>query len=129
MERESSWRRKQMIVKTLATLLLTLGATALSVQAAEPLPLVELRPVPQVNLPAGLDGSGRLVNIDSNSPAEWDGDGNLFIFTSSQRPYRSSGVNPFNLAPIALPVVIEPRAGVSGPQWIEATYRHEDGTL
>jgi hypothetical protein len=110
-------------------LLLSLGAAALSVQAAEPLPLVELRPVPQVNLPAGVDGAGRLVSIDSNSPAEWDSDGNLFIFTSSQRPYRSSGVNLFNLAPISLPVVIEPRAGVSGGQWMEATYRHEDGTL
>ncbi len=118
-----------MIVKTIAALLLTLGAAALSVQAAEPLPLVELRPVPQVNLPAGVDGSGRLVSIDSNSPAEWDSDGNLFIFTSSQRPYRSSGVNLFNLPPISLPVVIEPRAGVSGGQWMEATYRHEDGTL
>ncbi len=118
-----------MIVKTLATLLLTFGAAALSVQAAEPLPLVELRQAPQVNLPAGLDGSGRFVSIDSNSPAEWDSDGNLFIFTSSQRPYRSSGVNLFNLAPIALSVVIEPRAGVSGGQWMEATYRHEDDTL
>ena len=118
-----------MIVKTLATLLLACGAVALPVQAAEPLPLVELRPVSQVNLSAGVDGSGRLVSIDSNSPAEWDDAGNLFIFTSSQRPYRGSGVNLFNLAPIAQPVVIEPRADVRGGQWMEATYRAEDGTL
>jgi hypothetical protein len=118
-----------MIAKTLAALLLAFGAAAVSAQAAEPLPLVELREASPVNLPGGVDGSGRILNIDSNSPAEWDNDGNLFVFTSSQHPYRSSGASLFGLAWPATAVTIFHRAGVTGGKWLEATYRAEDGAL
>ncbi len=117
-----------MIARTLITLSLVFCATAL-IRAAEPLPLVELREAALVSLPGGLDASGRIHTIDSNSPVEWDSAGNLFVFTSSQHPYRSSGVNLFSLEWPALPVTILPRADVRGGIWMEATYRAEDGTL
>ena len=121
-----------MITKKLAILLLKFGLTIISVQsiqAAEPLPIVELRDATLVNLPGGRDSTGRIHSIDCNSPVEWDSAGNLFIFTSSQQPFRSSGTNLFDLSFPALPVYIAPRAGVSGGQWIEATYRADDGKL
>jgi len=62
------------------------------------LPVIELREASLVSLPTGRDGSGRILNIDSNSPAERDSLGNLFVFTSSQWPYRSSGPDLFNLS-------------------------------
>jgi hypothetical protein len=118
-----------MIAKTIATLLFILGVFTLPTQAAEPLPIIELREAALVSLPGGVDGSGRILSIDSNSPTEWDSYGNLFVFTSSQWPYRSSGPNLFGLSWPAQRVSITPRADVSGGQWIEATYRNYDGTL
>ncbi|MGH9938311.1 MAG: hypothetical protein ACREAM_18870 [Blastocatellia bacterium] len=126
-----------MIAKTITTLLLTFGAVVLlvhfssatSAQSMAPLPVIELREASLVSLPGGRDGSGRIHSIDSNSPAEWDDAGNLFVFTSSQWPYRSSGSSLFNLSWPAQAVTIWPRADVRGGQWIEATYRADDGTL
>jgi len=118
-----------MIAKTLATLLLTVGVATSLTRAAEPLPLVELREAVLVSLPGGIDASGRILSIDSNSPVEWDSSGNLFVFASSQHPYRSSGPNLFGLEWPARAVTIEPRADVRGGIWMEATYRANDGTL
>ncbi len=118
-----------MLVKALATFLLTFGITIPSNRAAEALPIIELREAQPINLPGGIDELGRILSIDSNSPAEWDGAGNLFVFTSSQHPYRSSGANIFELEWPAMPVAIEPRADVRGGMWMEATYRADDGTV
>ncbi|MGE0130929.1 MAG: hypothetical protein AB7U82_22860 [Blastocatellales bacterium] len=123
-----------MIVKTIATLLLTFTTVIPSTwppsaRLIDPLPIVELREASLVSLPGGRDASGRIHTIDSNSPVEWDSAGRMFVFTSSQNPYRSSGSSLFDLAFPALPVTISPRADVRGGQWIEATYRANDGTL
>lgn len=123
-----------MIAKTIATLLLTFGTVVASthpplVRSIDPLPIIELRQASLVSLPGGRDASGRIHGIDSNSPAEWDSAGNLYVFTSSQWPYRSSGSSLFNLTFPASPVTIWPRADVRGGQWIEATYRADDGAL
>jgi len=117
-----------MVTRVLAILLLTFGGGIASTPARQALPVVELKEAPAVNLPGGDDG-GRILSIDCNSPAEWDNNGNLFLFTSSQHPYRSSGPGLFQLEWPALPVTIVPRADVRGGRWLEATYRHEDGTL
>ncbi len=122
-----------MLVKALPTLLHTLVlvvvAAVPSIRAAEPLPIIEIREAAPANLPGGQDATGRIHGIDSNSPAEWDSDGSLFLFTSSQQPFRSSGSSIFNLSWPALPVAIQYRADVRGGQWLEATYRAEDGML
>src|SRR5262249_14084184 len=128
-----------MIAKTTAALLLTFGAMVaafpyrssrlMAARSMDSLPEIESREVSPVSLPPGRDGSGRILNIDSNSPAEWDSQGNLIVFTSSQSPYRSSGPSVFNLSFPAKAVTIQPRADVRGGQWIEATYRAEDGSL
>jgi hypothetical protein len=53
----------------------------------------------------------------------------MFVFTSSQFPYRSSGADLFSLEQPARAVTIAPRADVRGGIWIEATYRAGDGSL
>ncbi len=118
-----------MFIRLLALLLIVLIRLAVSASAAEPLPLVELRDATPVSLPGGQDGTGRIHSIDCNSPVEWDNNGEMFVFTSSQQPFRSSGANMFGLSWPALPVYIAPLAGVTGGQWIEATYRADDGML
>lgn len=118
-----------MIANSLAMLLLLFGTGFSPLRPAQSLPIIEIRDAPLVSLPGGMDNSGNLLSIDCNSPAEWDDDGNLFVFTSSQHPYRSSGTSLFDLSWPALPVFITPRADVRGGQWLEATYRAEDGTL
>jgi len=123
-----------MIAKIAAALSLTFGAIVTSTcqpsaRLQDTLPLIELREASPVSLPPGSDGSGRILSIDSNSPAEWDGAGNLFVFTSSGWPYRSSGPSLLNLSFPAQAVTIQPRADVRGGQWIEATFRAGDGAL
>jgi hypothetical protein len=118
-----------MIGKLLIALLLGCAAVAQPAEAAEPLPQVEIREASPAYLPGGRDATGRIHTIDSNSPVEWDGEGRMFLFTSSQQPFRSSGSGLFDLSWPALPVSVQPRADVRGGQWIEATYRAEDGTL
>ncbi len=115
-----------MFVRAFALSVLLFGATA---RAAEPAPQIELRDATPLSLPGGLDLNGRIHTIDSNSPVEWDDDGRIFLFTSSQQPFRTSGANLFDLSWPALPVSIQPRADVRGGQWIEATHRAADGTL
>ncbi|MDX2034552.1 MAG: hypothetical protein SF339_28010 [Blastocatellia bacterium] len=105
------------------------AAPELRIFAAEPMPVIELRDAALVSLPGGLDSTGRVHSIDSNSPVEWDDDGRIFLFTSSQQPFRASGANLFDLSWPALPVAIQPRADVRGGLWIEATHRAADGTL
>jgi hypothetical protein len=118
-----------MITKSLIALALIFGAAIPSTCPGQSLPIIEIREATPVYLPGGDDGSGRILGIDSNSPAERDFDGNLYVFTSSHHPYRSIGTGIFDLSWPALPVFISSRNDVRGGQWIEATYRAEDGTL
>ena len=107
-----------MFTKFLPSLLLVMFAIPISASAAEPMPMIELRDAPLIGLSGGQDSTGRIHSIDSNSPAEWDSNGNLFVFTSSQQPFRSSGANMFSLSWPALPVYIAPRADVRGGQFL-----------
>jgi hypothetical protein len=117
------------MIKPLIALALIFSAALSPTQPGQSLPIIEILDAASVFLPGGDDGSGRVLGIDSNSPAERDGDGNLYLFTSSFHPYRSLGTSIFDLSWPALPVFISPRADVRGGQWMEATYRDEDGTL
>ena len=117
------------MIKPLIALALIFSAALSPTQPGQSLPIIEILDAAPVFLPGGDDGSGRVLSIDSNSPAERDGDGNLYLFTSSFHPYRSLGTSIFDLSWPALPVFISPRADVRGGQWMEATYRDEDGTL
>jgi hypothetical protein len=118
-----------MIAKMLVILLLAFSAVAPSARTVGTAPVIEIRDAFPMSLPSGEDDSGRPLSIDSNSPAEWDSDGNLFVFTSSQWPYRSSGASLFELSWPAEPVSIGTRPGVKGGQWIEATFRTDAGVL
>jgi hypothetical protein len=117
------------IVATFITLLFVLGIPSESLKAAQPSVQVEVVDAPPLHLPGGQDGTGRIYTIDSNSPVEWDSNGQLLIFTSSQQPFRSTGSTLSFLSWPALPVFIEARADVRGGQWLEATYRATDGKL
>jgi hypothetical protein len=118
-----------MFIKIISIVLFTWGLVSTPGPATPPLPEVEIRDAPLINLPGGRDASGRIHTVDSNSPAEWDSSGNLFVFTSSQWPYRSRGANLSELQAPASPVTIEARGNVTGGIWIEATYRADDGAL
>jgi hypothetical protein len=118
-----------MTVKALVTLLFILGTPSVSLKPAQLSVQVEVVEAPPLHLPGGADGSGGSLSVDSNSPVEWDSDGQLLVFTSSQRPFRSTSSGLSSLSWPALPVYIEPRADVRGGQWIEATYRAADGRL
>lgn len=118
-----------MIVKTFITLLFVLGTPSGTLKPAQPSVQVDLVEASPLHLPGGRDGTGRVHTVDSNSPVEWDSNGQLIVFTSSQQPFRSSGPSLPFLAWPALPVFIEARADVRGGQWIEATYRADNGKL
>jgi hypothetical protein len=118
-----------MIKKPLIILALIFAAAIPATDSGQSLPIIEILDAAPVFLPGGDDGSGRILSIDSNSPAERDSNGNLYVFTSSHHPYRSIGTSIFDLSWPGLPVFISPRADVRGGQWMEATYRDEDGTL
>ncbi len=118
-----------MIVKTFITLLFVLGTHSLPLKSAQSSVQVELVEAPPLHLPGGQDSTDRIHTIDCNSPVEWDSNGQLLVFTSSQQPFRSSGPTLFSLSWPALPVFIEARADVRGGQWLEATYRAADGKL
>lgn len=77
---------------------------------------IQLRPAPSVKLPG---------QVDSNSPAHWDGD-MLFVFTSSGHPFRSFGESLFTLGE---PKPVQFNNEVNGGRWIESTWKMEDGTL
>ena len=118
-----------MFAKFFLTLCCCCGLVSLANGQRRPLPLVEVREAPAVILPGGSVGTGALLSIDCNSPVEWDSAGNLFLFTSSQHPYRTSGANLYELEWPANPVTLFPRADVRGGIWLEATYRAGDGKL
>src|SRR5262245_6122433 len=118
-----------MTTKLLALMLLTVATAISSTGQTTSLPAYEIRQASPFNLPGGRDASGRILNIDCNSPVEWDDDGNIFLFTSTQHPYRSSGPDLFSLDSFGQAVVIDQRADILGGKWLEATYRAEDGTL
>jgi len=118
-----------MVVKTFITLLFALMIPAGAFKLTQSSVQVEVVEAPPLHLPGGRDGTGRIHTIDSNSPVEWDSNGQLVVFTSSQQPFRSSGPSLSFLSWPAQPVFIEARADVRGGQWIEATYRSEDGRL
>src|SRR5688572_16684847 len=65
------------------------------------------------------------AEVDSNSPAFW-ADGRLHVFNSLHHPFLSEGRN---VAGLEDPVGVTFRGGVSGPRWMEAVIRDEDGTL
>lgn len=117
-----------MFRRALVASVLLFAPVSPAIRAVEP-PLIELRDAAPVSLPGGLDSTGRIHAIDCNSPVEWDDEGRIFLFTSSQQPFRSSGASLFDLSWPALPVAIQPRSDVRGGQWIEATHRAADGTL
>lgn len=77
---------------------------------------VLLRPAKSLKLPG---------QVDSNSPAHWDGD-TLFLFTSAGHPFRSYGKNLFSLGK---PQPVRFNNEVNGGRWIESTWRAEDGIL
>lgn len=120
--------KKHLAIGSLFALTLFFGIAVSRAGAQQSPPLIEILDVAPVYLPGGNDGS-RILSIDSNSPVEYDADGNLYVFTSSHHPYRSIGTNMFTLSWPALPVFISAHPNVRGGQWLEATYRAEDGTL
>jgi outer membrane protein assembly factor BamB len=79
-------------------------------------PLVRLEPAPTYKFPA---------NPDCNSPCFWS-EGRLHLFTSNQRPSRSSGPDLENLGQPE-PCVFED--GAKKLRWIEAVHLRFDGIL
>lgn len=77
---------------------------------------VRLEPAPSLRFPA---------DPDCNSPSFWS-DGRLHLFTSNQKPSRSTGPNLEGLG-APEPSVFEDGAGKL--RWIEAVYLREDGIL
>ena len=63
--------------------------------------------------------------IDSNSPAHW-WNGRFVLFNAMGTPYRSEGVDQFNLND---PAQVSFGAYQPTPLWIEATWMDDDGTL
>jgi hypothetical protein len=66
--------------------------------------------------------------VDGNSPAERLADGRLLIFNSWQYPWRSVGIDMFQMLRSER-VTIFNTAAIPGSLWLEATYRDYDGTL
>ena len=76
---------------------------------------IEIRPTSVITLP---------TPTDSNSPGHW-WNGNFVLFNAMGTPYRSEGVDQFNLSGSAEVVVEEG----PGSLWIESTWMDDDGTL
>jgi hypothetical protein len=67
--------------------------------------------------------------VDCNSPVHWDGD-TMYMFFSSQHPYRSTGPDLFHLSRPSQRVTFDNEEGwTMGGRWIEATHKAGDGTL
>ncbi len=75
----------------------------------------------------GVDNPGyRRHEVDSNSPAHWDGD-TLYLFNSFLHPWRSSGPDLMHLGSS-----ISTQLGQVDDRlwmWIESTWKDDDGTL
>jgi len=92
--------------------------------AYEDMPKVIVKPAPDLSFPS---------NIDSNSPAHWDG-GLLYLFMSRGDilPKRASGPDLFNLSNVIESTIDNDdkfHNGREGARWIEATHKDESGTL
>ena len=90
------------------------------------LPTVVFRPAPVLQMPGVDNPDYNPHEIDSNSPAHWDGD-TLYVFNSLLRPWRTSGPDLYHLGP-PIPVhmgSVNDRLWT----WIESTWKDEDGTL
>ena len=106
--------------------LLTQSAPFKDTSASPNLPSVQWREVPVLQMP-GVDNPGyRRHEVDSNSPAHWDGD-TLYLFNSFLHPWRSSGPDLMHLdSSISTQLgQIDDRLWI----WIESTWKDDDGTL
>jgi hypothetical protein len=101
-------------IRCLCPWLAALVGTTLTAISGEP--AVRLEPAPFYQFPA---------DPDCNSPAFWH-NGQLHLFTSNQRPSRSSGPN---LETLGEPVPCLFEDGAKKLRWIEAVYAREDGVL
>lgn len=90
-------------------------------------PSFSLREAPTLRMP-GVIVPLSSWNIDGNSPAERDADGNLILFNSLSYPFRSTGADLFHLTP-SEPIVIKDREEIEGGLWMEGVYRDADGTM
>jgi len=88
---------------------------------------VLLREAPLIQMP-GVENpeQGYHHEVDSNSPAHWDGD-TFYLFNSFEHPWRSSGPDLFHLsAPVSVHLgKVDDKLSI----WIESTWKDEDGTL
>jgi len=108
--------------------LLFLFLVALSQRPAlAQVPTALLREVPDLRFP-GISEPGDHYGVsDSNSPAHWDGN-TLFLFNSDGYAWWSCGEDLFNLVGSgSVPVVFD--HVLEGGQWIESTWKADDGTL
>jgi hypothetical protein len=90
------------------------------------LPSVRWREATVIQMP-GVDNPGYSRHeIDSNSPAHWDGD-TLYLFNSFLHPWRSSGPDLTHLGSSISTQLgqIDDRLWI----WIESTWKDDDGTL
>jgi hypothetical protein len=95
-------------------------------QAAGSQPTVIFRPAPVLQFPGVDNPDYNPHEIDCNSPAHWDGD-TLYVFNSFLHPWRTSGPDLFHLGP-----PLQVRMGSVNDRlwnWIESTWKDEDGTL
>ncbi len=90
-------------------------------------PSFSLREAPELRMP-GVIVPPYPWNIDGNSPAERDANGNLILFNSLSFPFRSSGTDLFHLTP-SEPITIHERQEIEGGLWMEGVYRDADGTM
>ena len=93
------------------------------------LPSVRFREVPVFQMPGIVNAWGENHHeheVDSNSPAHWDGD-TFYLFNSFLHPWRNSGPDLFHLsAPVST------HLGSTNDRlwiWIESTWKDDDGTL
>lgn len=104
------------VVRLLRRTALVCVLTRAAVAATFAEPEFRLEPAPFYQFPA---------SPDCNSPAFWH-NGQLHLFTSNQRPSRSSGPD---LEKLGQPVPCVFEDGAKKLRWIEAVYLREDGVL
>ena len=90
------------------------------------LPRIVFRPASLVQMPGVDNPDYNPHEIDSNSPAHWDGD-TLYVFNSFLHPWRTSGRDLFHLG-TPIPAHMG-RVNDRLWTWIESTWKDDDGTL
>jgi hypothetical protein len=121
MKSTSRFACKRRLIVVLATTI------AFNVFAFGQTPMFSLREVTPLRMPGVVTPPG-IWGIDGNSPAERDADGNLILFNSLSFPWRSTGIDLFNMTP-SQAVTIHDREEIEGGLWMEAVYRDVDGAL